>query len=91
MRPSPYRLPAEPPETPGDAGATRFPDEDLLVPLGVLWCVGVLRVVLAFARSEIWHAEATAALGVVIGVPWLLRHALRALLRGPRPRDTDSG
>jgi hypothetical protein len=91
MRPSPYRLPAEPDQTPGDDGVPRCPDEDLLVPLGIFWSVGLVRVVLALARSEIWQAEATVALGVVLGVPWLLRSTVRALLRRCRTRNPDSG
>lgn len=86
MEPSPYRLPAERrPDVPADEGPARTPDEDLLWPFALLWCVAVLRVALALTHSETWRLETALALAVVLGVPGLMRHALRALLRRSRP------
>jgi len=71
------------------AGVRRAParEEGDLLFVGIsLWLASVARVGYAFASREIFGAEATMALGCVLGIPWLAWRSHRS----SRPRGAGS-
>jgi hypothetical protein len=63
------------------------PDADLLAVGALLWGLALARVLAALARHEIFHAEATVAVLVVVGLPRGLSAPLRWLPRWLRSRS----
>jgi hypothetical protein len=84
---SPYRTPAAPPS---DTGSTAHeapaPDEDLWPVLAAMWVASAVRVAGALWMHQVFGAEATLALAMLLLGPCLVRHRLGARLparRGP--------
>jgi hypothetical protein len=72
VKSSPYRRQAH--TGVGRDRARRWTDVDLLLAAALFWIVSLLRVVGGFLRKETFDAEATLALVVVVGIPWVLLH-----------------
>ncbi len=74
--------PGDPHSSPRPRPGRRWSDADLLIALFVLWIASAVRVGGAFARHEVFGAEATLAFMSLVLVPWLF---VRARLRSPAP------
>jgi hypothetical protein len=51
---------------------TRKREGGLVVVLSIFWVVGLIRVVGALLRREVFGVEATLAFVALVGVPWLV-------------------